>query len=230
MSVLCVGCTHELEVLNLEDYAHVSLVGPRIDIAIAPQAASKDSRIYRKAVVDALRKHPHVGLVRTHWTRNTVTEDRFNPAYVIDITVTPKYKSSKWNFLIAWPCGLIFMPSWNGFAYTADIASTITFQPASGAEEVFKQDGQEATVPPLRIRTPFSMRHCDFARGFWSEFGTWTFWSVPGAIAGVVIGNVYDVDATRPFHVAADETYGTYVANEIVKALVERGAVRYSNR
>ncbi len=217
-----VGCTHSMEVLNLEDYVVISETGQPMDIAISPFEGDDDAMVYMRAIVEALRAHPATRTIQPNWT-GLVNLVGFNPSHTITLQVTPQYKGSGNNFLITWPGSYIFACAWHGFEYEASVNTVVDITPTVDAQSMASDAGIDVPVLSRSIKTDFEMRHCDFERGFWSSSSWW----VPGyGVHNIVTGLIfiqYETDATKPFHDVVDPVYSRYVANEIVKLLQQNG-------
>ncbi len=118
------GCSHQMRVMNLGDYPVVKSVGSPLDVALAPFSGTSDEVKYFNAVIDGLRRHPRVRIVRTDWSAQQ-TEEGFSPSGVVELKVAPQYSGSGVNFPIAFPGFILFTCAWNGFHYKADIATEV---------------------------------------------------------------------------------------------------------
>jgi hypothetical protein len=211
--VLAGGCSHDMEVTNLDEYKTSPVEGQKFGLAIVPFKGDGDQQVYYKAVVAGLRRHPQIGQLATDWTPER-KDVRFTPRRIIKLDIQPAYSGSGQNFLTTFPGFIVFACAWHGYDYNADIKTEVTLLGPDG-EPIPVAEGQKD--PNCRVvATNFKMRHCDFERGFWSGTGWWfPGWGIHNIITGAVFTN-YDPDATEPFHQVADSTYGGYVAEHIV--------------
>jgi hypothetical protein len=173
---LASGCSHSLEVTNLDQYQvrtantlekslsmGIRAVGQpdmKMLVGIAEQLSTYQARV----------KMPHLG------SRKTVD-------VVAAIGIDSEYSGSGWNFLINFPGFLIFAPLWHGYHY--EVSHTINVQLARGA------DGEE--IDRFSIPIVLDVRHADIGRT-WTEVS----WFEVGAIAfiGGIVFIGYDDDVT----------------------------------
>ena len=221
------GCTHQMQVTNLQDYQVAQISGTGIDVAVASTDVSGDEALYFNAIVEALRRHPHVDAVRTNWSHEKV-EERFSPCYMVSLDVTPTYEGSGDNWIITWPGCYIFTCAWAGYRYHVNAVTDMDIVPLERARETMLKCGVTPQQHNESLTCDFDLRHCDFARGFWSGSGWW----MPGfGLHNIIVGiffTEYEPKATQPFHQAADRVYGDYIANKIVENLVTGGAEKYA--
>jgi hypothetical protein len=221
------GCTHEMHVTNLSHYlVPKTEVGSSstFDVAITAYEDTIQDRPFFNAVVEGLKNHPQIRLMRTDWTAEK-KEQGFDPVHLITVNIKPKFKGDGVNFWTTWPGCYVFACAWGGYQYHCNIDTTVTLVPISDRLKArLAASGKSAEPATKDIPTNFDFKHCDFGRGFWSGTGWW----FPGfGLHNIVTGMFftdYEKQATTPFHTAADATYGKYVANEIVKLCHDQGA------
>jgi len=228
--VLGTGCTHQMEVTNLSKYYTAPLSGVPFDICVEPFRGANEEAIYFTAVVNGLRVHPHVGRVRVGRVPDEDELSIFNPSHVISLKIDPEYKGDSDNFVITWPGCYIFTCAWRGYDYHINIETSVRVSASPHAEAFLSGRGLRTIELSRTIETDFDLRHCDYGRGFWSGSGWWMpGWGLHNIIVGIFYTE-YEPKATKPFHYAADGTYGEYAANEIVKLLVSCGAEEYAKQ
>lgn len=216
------GCTHSLEVKNLNAYNVFPTSGPRMDIAIRSVTYSGDTAAYCRAIQRALTVHPHVGQVRTDWNPEQ-QEDGFNPSHIVDLRVTPKYDGSPANFIITFPGFLVFACAWNGYEYAIRIDTQVSVSPVASADASGKLTSRSEHLP-----ISFDVRHCSYSRGFWSGTGWWfPGYGIHNVITGIVFQG-YDDTVTQPFLSMVEPRYGDYVAEKIVQCLISAGGAAYA--
>ncbi len=215
-----VACTHSMQVKNLDDY-HSSpgdTLGRRHNVALLRRDPEDNQSPFVQHVVEALRNHPAVDRVRTGW-RWEVSDAEFTPDVVLALDPQPEFHGSGWNFLITFPGFLLFSHAWNGYVYRCDVPTSYT---------IYNPQDRSAARSDT-IATTFDIRHCDFERGFWASTGWW----VPGYGGSSLLAAPflipYDPDATASFHDTIRTTYGRYIAESILRNVIDLERERKPN-
>ncbi len=197
-----VGCSHPMQIKNLEMYAVPVLLGGGGEptrIAITPFSGTPDELWYHNALVSGLARDPMFSNVQTDYIPRLAKNDETKPDILLSIKPRVNYRSSGWNFLINWPGFLIFTPAWNGYVYRADVMSVFQLQSVDGE-----------TLDHLEVPMTYSMRHADSDRTTVAEL-SWFEVSSMAFFGGIYNANVFDRDAIAPFHSQAKDNYATYV-------------------
>ena len=205
------SCVHTMNVPNSDDYIATPTHGPRQKIAVLPFEGKKTAEPFFSFAVEALRAHPSVDQIRSNWSWD-LKDPGFQPDVVIALDPQVTYEGSPWNMLITFPGFLLFTHTWHGYVYYANIETGITvYDP--GSRQVIEEDS---------LNTRYSMRHCDFGRGFWASSGWW----MPGYGATSLLAGIfmirYDTDAAIPFQKEIRTPYGEYIAESIVRPVIAR--------
>jgi len=204
------GCTHAMTVKNLNEYTLTPTHAVRKNVAVLSHRGGTDEEIFFQHMVEALRAHPAVAQLRTNWRWNT-SEPGFEPDVVVSIEPRARYRGSLWNFPITWPGFLVFTHAWNGYVYYADVDADI---------QVHDPDTR-VVADRSQLRIKYSLRHCDFGRGFWASTGWW----MPGYSATALLSGLffvaYDKDATGEFHNEIRKPFGDYLAEQIMQPSLE---------
>lgn len=199
------GCTHAMKVKNLQRYTLTPTHALRRDVAVLSHRGGATEEIFFEHVVDALRAHPSVAQLRTNW-RWDAPEIGFEPDVVISIEQRARYRGSGWNLPITWPGFLLFTHAWNGYVYYADVHTDI----------LIHDPDTRLVEERAQLDLTYSMRHCDFGRGFWAASGWWMpGYSATALLSGLVFVG-YDKDATDEFHEEIRRPFGDYVAEKIM--------------
>ena len=198
------GCTHTMSVRNLDDYVKTTPAPARpLTIVLEDRSQSPDEHADFTFVHEALATHP---AVRTVFVGTEVPADVV-PDATIAIRPHPAYHGSWCNYPITFPGFLLFTHAWNGYVYSADLATEV---------EV-REDGRPATT--RAIDTRYRMRHCTLKRGALASSGWYTpGWGGLNAVIGFFMIR-YDAGSTGPFQKEVRAAYGSYVANSIVELL-----------
>jgi hypothetical protein len=197
-----VGCTHTLEVKNLNSYRSASIVSLKkpTTIGMVQTAESPECQRLVKAVGQALGKNSAQVLLPY-----TPAPDR--PVDVVaEINITPEYKGSGWNFLINWPGFLVFVPALNGYVYKANYQVDIALAKSANLAQ------KDAWTMPINL----DLRHAEIDRT-WTEIG-WFEWGVIPLIGGIVFTQ-YDPDVTPILIDAIETPVGDYIAQEIIQRI-----------
>ena len=123
-SVTVAGCSHTLEVKNLDAFAvPLSIETPdkKINLGITSFDGNYKGIWYYNEIVQTLSSRPEIGKFSSNYISGRTN---FKPDYIISINPDVKYKSSALNFLITCPGSFIFTPVWNGHVYYANIATS----------------------------------------------------------------------------------------------------------
>jgi len=199
-----------MRVPNVREYYLEPTQTARRNVAVLPYDGSADAQALFQDAVDSLRAHPSVGQLRTRWSADD-PEPGFEPDVVLRITPNVEYKGSGWNFPITFPGFLVFAHAWNGYLYSADVHTEIeVIDPRT--EDVFQH---------VEASTRYSMRHTNYARGFWSGSGWWMpGWGATALVSGLFFTS-YSESATDPFLEEVQRPYGEYIAEVAMRPAIE---------
>ena len=184
LAAFAVGCTHTMEIKNAGEYQLAPTRGARQNVAVR-RCADPEAQALFAHTVEALRAHPSVGQLRTDWSGEAPDGD-FEPDVVVSIHPRAEMRGSGWNYLVTFPGFLLFTHAWNGYVYSCEITTDVKIESSRG--EVLEQGS---------IVTDYSLRHCDFGRGFWASSGWW----MPGYGASSAIAGLFML----PFDPRRDE-------------------------
>lgn len=203
-SLMAVGCSHKMEVKNLNDFSvPVSFgnSGKRLNLGLKSFNGDSESAWYFNIIAKDLNSRHEIRRFKTDYTRGRCD---FKPDYIILINIDTKYKSTPLNFFITCPGSFIFAPAWNGHVYYANITTSVTIL-----------DGSENELKKIHIDTPYSMRFAEFDRTWWPIFS----WNILSPIGGVYSACLYDPDATINFQNEVQTNYSSYITDRIVKEI-----------
>ena len=205
LTLVGVGCSHDLEVRNLRQYkvAYHQALPKSLAIGIDYKGDDEECRRLVAGVADALYKY-------NANSQFPYVVSAFRQVDVIaEVKVTPDYSGSVWNFFITFPGFLIFAPSWNGCVYSADYDFDITLFNGLDHNQI------EAFKVPVRL----NLRHADGGR-------TWTEIWIPFAPFSPLHGlyNItYDGDTTELVVDKVIPDVGDYVAGKIASRVAAAG-------
>ncbi len=199
------GCTHKMEITNLDNYQVKSIPQARTVRAIGVTTANATdprNERYVSCIVEALQKNGNLSRVIYPYNRS-MHEDVVDA--VVDIAVNPRYEGRGSNFWVNFPGFLIFAPAIWGYGYTADIRTDFSVATPTGD-----------LVSQQSVTTQYEFRQADVGRT-WTEVS----WFEVGIIAlvGGVAFTGYDTGVTNEFISTVSPNYGSFIAQKIVTCL-----------
>jgi len=198
--VFCGGCSHNLEIKNLNLYENMNMssLGKPLTIGIIPTTDGLPAQKFLKAISTELGKHSAQVLL-------PYSEGNQRPIDVkAKIVVLGEYKGSGWNFLINWPGFLIFTPAWHGYNY----------QNKYKVEVLLTKASDNTQIGSFNVPVNLRIRHADMSRS-WTAGCGWLLWSASAFIGGFY--NIsYDDTVTGLVAEKIREPVGNYIAQEIV--------------
>ncbi len=204
-AVSALGCTHTMEVRNLNQYSLSSTAPRSLRLSFDRLPVDEASRTLAAAVKDGLAAHSSVERVAVVGE----TPPDFQPDYVVTVHPKTQFDGSGWNYLVAFPGFLIFTHAWNGYVYSAQTTTEIEI----------RRPGMQDLVASRTVETDWNLRHCDFGRGAWTSSGWYTpFYGGLNLVVGFFMIQ-YDDGATAPFTTTVHDPYGKYIANHVVELL-----------
>ncbi len=206
--IIVTGCTHKLEITNLDDY-RVTPTPPirtphNVGVTSGNTSDPRNSW-YVWAIVEAMQKNGNIGRVIYPYNR-ALHQDLVES--VVDIAVNPRYDGKGSNFWVNWPGFLIFAPAIWGYGYNADLSTDISIASAQG-DAISRQ----------KVEPHYEFRHAAMGRT-WTEVG-WLEVGIIPLVGGIVFTN-YDSDVTDEFITTISPNYGPLIAQKIVAALPEK--------
>lgn len=195
------GCTHSLEIKNLDMYYNESLnsLTEEKRIGIKSVAKGMDGKKMVKAMAESLSKY--------NAEVTTISGNNLKDADVVaTISIQSDYKGSGMNFLINFPGFLIFAPAWHGYNYQIKHEIHVLLTDAETNEELGKVD----------LPVVLNIRHADFNRT-WTEI-SWFEFGIIAFIGGIVFIS-YDENVTPLAAEKAGPVIADYLAQDIVNIL-----------
>jgi hypothetical protein len=199
---LMFGCTHQLEIKNLNQYQASSLTTLPKDfsIGVATSNTEQTGKTLVTGVAEGLCKYTG-NLVYPFYPGSSRPVD-----LIANVNVHPEYHGSGWNFLINFPGFLIWTPAWNGYVY----------RPSYNTDIELLRGSDGARLDAFSLPIALDVRHAEFDRT-WTEI-SWLEFGVIALLGGVVFTQ-YDPDVTPPLECAIREPVGGYIAQEIAGRL-----------
>jgi S1-C subfamily serine protease len=208
---LTAGCTHPIEVRNLERYAEPVRLDrgqQPLRVAVLPFAGPPEALFYFNAVLERLNRSPAVAELRTDYAPGKLA---FFPDVVVSFKHEIDYSSSFWNLPINWPGFLVFAPAWNGYIYHGDITTHVAVY-----------DGRGSLVSDETIPVRYEIRHADMDRTIWTGLA-WLEVSALALIGGFYNALVFDEGVVGGLQTRVHDNYATLVTNHLVGKIVEMG-------
>lgn len=204
-SVVLAGCSHSLQIKNLDEYFSPPLSPPKASLRIGVTSscdADRQNSRYITAIVSSLQRTGALqGLIYPY--DHSLYQGEVD--VIIDITVIPRYSGRISNFFVNWPGFLIFAPAIWGYGYNADIETIVNISR-------LKEDHSKE----IPITTKYYFRQAEIDRT-WTEIGWFEVGLIP--LIGGFVFTGYDSDVTDEFITKVSPDYGPYVARKIIAAL-----------
>ena len=195
------GCTHKLEIKNLNQYYSTSLTAldKPVRIGVVSNSHNVDASRIVKLITEGLRKYNATAT-------GAIRPDKSNVDIIAAFSVNSEYKGSGWNFWINFPGFLIWTPAWNGYVYKIKHDVNILLTNAKTGKQ----------VDSIHLPIMLDIRHADISRT-WTEIS----WLEVGIIAfvGGIFFIQYDDTVTELTSEKAGPVLGDYVAQEIISKL-----------
>lgn len=215
-SLVALGCSHALEVKNLDRYQEpirLERAGLQSRVGVVPYRGPREALFFFNALVERLALSPAIEELRTDYVEEPGAA--FLPDVVLQIDHRIDYRSSASNFFVNWPGFLIFLPGWIGYGYDADIATTVSIRDARGT-----------LVAEEAIPVAYHMRHADMDRTVWAGFGWFPpLWTATALGGGIYDAVTFDDDVIGGFQAAVSDNYAQYVANRILDRIAAMAPV-----
>jgi hypothetical protein len=200
------GCSHRLEITNLDEYYSPPppLIQRQTMGVMSLNSPDPQNGRYVSAIVDALQRSGNLDRIIYPYSQANHQDITHT---VVSIGVEPKYSGSRMNFLINFPGFLIFAPAIWGYEYHADIDTRVNINSLKGGVPIH-----------LVVPTSYTFRQAEIDRT-WTEVG-WLEWGIIPLFGGLVFMD-YDPDVTNQFIAAVSANYGAFVAGKILQAVGE---------
>ncbi|HSR88434.1 MAG TPA: hypothetical protein VLL07_05730 [Pontiella sp.] len=195
------GCTHQLEIKNLNKYYSTSLAAldEPVRSGVISNSQNIDSAKIVKLITEGLRKYNATAT-------SAIRPDKSNVDIIATFSVNSEYKGSGWNFLINFPGFLIWTPAWNGYVYKISHDVNILLTDAKTGKQ----------MNSIRLPIELNIRHADFNRT-WTEI-SWLEFGIIAFVGGIFFIQ-YDDNVTPLAAEKAGPVLGDYVAQEIISKL-----------
>lgn len=193
------GCTHQLDIKNLNTYRSTSLISlpEQARVGIVADSYDMEGRRLVKEIAESLQKY-------NIWTTTSAILNKESLDYIATVTVDSNYKGSGWNFLINWPGFLIFTPAWHGYNYTIEHHVSVLITDAKSGAQIC------SVITPIDL----DIRHAAINRT-WTGVGWLEFGIIP--LVGGFFFMQYDDSVTPIAHDKALPVVSDFIAQEIVE-------------
>lgn len=205
MTFMAIGCSHSLEITNLNENFAVPPTPPEKTASVGVVSGQMDDPVndgYIFSVVSALRRSGNFERIIYPYKHAT---HRQKVSSIVHLTVLPEYEGAGSNFFINFPGFLIFAPAIWGYGYEAEIVTMadISFPSLSKSKHV-------------EISPVYTFRQAEIDRT-WTEIGWFEVGVIP--LIGGIVFTQYDPDVTEPFISEVKSNYGDYVASKITEKI-----------
>jgi len=208
LSILLVnGCSHQLEVKNVDEYYTSMHYTPDIiKVGVRPSSGTPADERFIESIVMEMRNNPNI-TVDYPFTGGINQVD-----YLLSFHLEVEYRGSAANFFTTWPGFVIFAPAWNGFTYYADISTSV--------EKVTRTNSSNMTTKTYDLT--YKAKHSSIDRTWVGGVGwfdsAFTIIGVTPFIGGFY-NTTYDSDITPSFNRMVLLPYSTYISRSILKSL-----------
>ncbi|WP_345970910.1 hypothetical protein WCX72_03535 [Sulfurimonas sp. HSL1-6] len=201
--LLLTGCSHKLEVLNINDYKNWqhNALDTKTKIGIVSSTQNKYGQQIIRGISSGLNNASAVVFYPYH--ENQVEDIAVD--FIANIDVEQQYDGSGWNFLINFPGFLVWAPAWNGYEYKAKFTIDVALT-----------DANNSAVDTFQTPVDLDIRHAEMDRT-WTEVGWFEVGIIP-LIGGIAFIN-YDDDVTPILIDEIEAPIGDYIAQEIVSRI-----------
>lgn len=200
--VFLFGCSHHLEIKNLDDYQASSLhtLPKDFTIGVSTSNTEKNGKLLVTGLANGLSKYTG-SVIYPYYPSSAKSAD-----LVTNVTVRSDHKGSGWNFLINFPGFLIWAPAWNGYVY----------RPSYDVDIELLRGSDLSKLDTFSVPIDLNVRHAEMDRT-WTEIS----WFEVGIIAlvGGIVFTEYDTDVTPLLEREIKIPIGDYLAQEIASRI-----------
>lgn len=200
--IFLVGCTHSLEIKNLNQYQTSSLntLSRELSMGVMTTNSHNDGQLLVTGTAQALSNY--IGNIR--YPYSAASSERVD--IISKISVSSDHKGSGYNFFINFPGFLVWAPAWNGYIY----------EPSYNVDIKMLMSHDNSLIDSFTIPVKLDVRHASITRT-WTEV-TWLEFGVIGFVGGLVFMR-YDDDVTRLVEEVIQKPIGDFIAQEIAVRL-----------
>ena len=194
------GCKHSLNVKNIDDYSYFISTPLQKNVSIGLMTETKD--VYCDVLADSIsnslgRYFPDIHIL------NGLSGPK-DVDVIADISITPNYKGSAWNFLINFPGFIVLAPVWNGYIYKVNYNVDVELISSVNLKR----------IDSFEIPVELDIRHADINRT-WTN-GMWVLdYGLTAFVGGLFYVN-YDESVSPLLAYDLKSSIGYYVAQKIV--------------
>ena len=202
IAIPLIGCSHHLEVKNINDYQASSMttLSKDISVGIVTPNDNKNGQTLVTGAANALSSY--VGKVIYPYSQNHSQEVDI----ISKLTVKSDHKGSGANFFINFPGFLIWTSAWNGYVYKPSYEIDVEMIDAT----------DKSIIETFSIPVQLDVRHAAIDRT-WTQV-TWLEAGIIGFVGGLVFIQ-YDDDVTPLVENEIKKTIGDYLAQEMANKL-----------
>ncbi|MBL7016115.1 MAG: SHOCT domain-containing protein [Kiritimatiellales bacterium] len=195
------GCTHTLDIKNLNTYRNTTIMSLEqpIRVGIRSNGMDFESRNLVHALGSNLSKYN---------TRVTTSSrnDNSDVDVIANVSILSDHKGSGWNFLVNFPGFLVWAPAWHGYNYTVSHDITVTLSDAKNGK----------LIDTINVPIVLNIRHAAINRT-WTEI-SWLEFGVIAFVGGIVFIS-YDDSITPDVNQKAGPVITDYIAQRVATSL-----------
>ena len=199
--IIMSGCQHSLNVKNIDEYSYIrsAPLKKNLSIGLMTQANDGHCEVLAEGISNSLiRYSSDIRVLNSFSNANEVD-------IIADVSITPNYKGSGWNFLINFPGFLVFAPAWNGYIYKVSYDINVQLINSSNLE----------TVDSFDLPIDLDIRHADLNRT-WTNGAGWLIDYGASAFVGGLFFTQYDKSVSPLLMNDLKVTVASHVAQKIV--------------
>lgn len=197
------GCSHNLEVLNLTDYSRHAMDASQTGLTMTLELrnVSTEGDSFAQALAQALAAQ---GGYRVNYPARIT--DHADVSATLSLVATRA--GNPGNIFVAWPGFIIFTHAWLGYRYDVsyDIRCELT-APATGER-----------IGTVTVPIHLGMRHAEFDRTWANGCAWFFFYTLPALFNGVYCSS-YDSDIDPLLRRDVFPTLAGHVATEIIRTV-----------
>ena len=186
LSLAATGCTHSLEVCNIDRFRctgkeDFSNRGAKVNV-VCKNNGDVPAWMYCEQLSTQMDR-------KAGYTTKTTAGADAGTDFIVQCDVELNGSGNGMNFLVSWPGFIIFTPAWLGYSYDVNINvhCKIVSSTTSNAIGEFNE------------KQNLHVRYADFGSTWCATGVGWFLWTVPAAINGIVVTG-YDNDITHELY------------------------------
>lgn len=195
------GCKHSLDIKNMDEYSYIRSAPLQTNISIGLMTETKDMYcdVLANSIGDSLSKYSSDVRILNSLSGAKDVE------VIADVSITPNYKGSGWNFWINFPGFIVFAPAWNGYIYQVSYDVDVQLIDSVSLKKFDSFD----------IPIDLDIRHADINRTWTTGMGWLVDYGFTAFVGGYFFME-YDEKVSLLLANELKSTLGSYIAQSIL--------------